>query len=108
MEIKLLSGKVMIKPDKLAEKTKSGVFIATTKHSLYMRNIYSQQGEVVVVGPGELLSSGAVVPVEVKVGDQVLFERFGAMEVEFDDQKYLVLPQRDIKMVIGGIDASGD
>jgi chaperonin GroES len=58
------------------------------------------QGEVVAVGKGKLLNSGEVAPLEVKVGDKVLFGKFAGSEVKLGDDELLVMREEDIMGVL--------
>ena len=59
-----------------------------------------QQGEVVAVGNGKLLENGEVRPLDVKVGDLVLFSKYGGTEVKIDGEELLVMREEDITGVI--------
>ena len=60
------------------------------------------QGEVVAVGKGKILENGDVRPLDVKVGDKVLFGKYGGTEVKVDDEELLVMREDDITAVIEG------
>lgn len=59
-----------------------------------------QEGEVIAVGPGKLLDSGKTAPVEVKVGDKVIYSKYGGTDVKVDGQEYVILRQDDVLAVI--------
>ena len=61
----------------------------------------SQRGKVIAVGSGKLLDNGNREPIEVKVGDTVLFAKYGGTEVEFGGQELMILSQRDIHAIVG-------
>jgi chaperonin GroES len=58
------------------------------------------QGEVVAVGNGKILENGEVRPLEVKVGDRVLFSKYGGTEVKIEGEEFLVMREEDITGVI--------
>ena len=55
-----------------------------------------EQGKVIAVGPGKKTDEGKVVPLEVKVGDTVLFTKYGPNEIKIDDKEYLIAKEEDI------------
>lgn len=59
-----------------------------------------EQGKVVAIGPGKLLENGERAPMEVKVGDRVVFTKYGPDEIKVDDKKYLIARQSDILAII--------
>ena len=59
-----------------------------------------QEGEVIAVGPGKLLDSGKLAPVEVKVGDKVIYSKYGGTDVKVEGQEYVILRQDDVLAVI--------
>lgn len=95
MNIKPLSDHVVIEPLKQEEKTKSGIFLPDTAKEK------PEQGKVVAVGPGKKNEQGVLIPLEVKVGDIVLFTKYGPNEITVDEKEYLVAREEDILAVIG-------
>ena len=91
MNIKPLSDHIVIEPLKQEEKTKSGILLPET-----VEKERPEQGKVVVVGPGKKTDEGKVVPLEVKVGDVVLFTKYGPSEVKIEDIEYLIAKEEDI------------
>lgn len=87
--IKPLADRVVVKPIEREETTKGGIVIPDTAKER------PQEGEVVAVGPGKY-EDGKRVPMEVKVGDRVLFAKYGGTEVKIDGDEYLVLRESDI------------
>lgn len=96
MHIRPLGDRVVVKPVKEEEVTKSGIVLPDT-----VDKEKKAEGEVVAVGPGKLLDSGARAAMEVAVGDRVLFEKWGAEEVEVDGVEYKILSQEKILAVMG-------
>jgi len=95
MKIRPLGDRVVVKPFAQEEKTKSGIVIPDTA-----AKEKPQQGEVLAVGPGRTLENGQKVPLEVKVGDKVIFSKYAGTEVKLDDEEVLILNERDIHAVI--------
>lgn len=60
-----------------------------------------QQGEVIAVGPGRIDDNGNRVPVDVKVGDTVIYSRYGGTDVKIDGEEYMILSARDVLAKIG-------
>jgi chaperonin GroES len=95
MEMKLrpLEDRVVVKPIEAEEKTKSGIVLPDTAKEK------PQQGEVIAVGPGRF-EDGNRVPMEVKVGDRVIYSKYGGTEVKIDGEEYIILSSRDILAVL--------
>ncbi len=83
--IKPLADRVLVEPKEAETKTASGLFIPDTAKEK------PQQGTVVAAGPGKKDE-----PMEVKVGDVVLYGKYAGTEVSFEDKKYLIMKQSDI------------
>jgi len=95
MNIKPLADHIVIEPISQEEKTKSGIFLPQSAEKER-----PEQGKVVAVGPGKTLSSGKLVPCEVKPGDIVLFTKYGPNEVKVDGKEYLIAKQEDVLAVL--------
>ncbi|MCG2690225.1 co-chaperone GroES [Candidatus Parcubacteria bacterium] len=95
MNIKPLSDHVVIEPIVEEEKTKSGIFLPHTA-----QKDEPEQGKVVAVGPGKIMSNGVRKEVEVKVGDLVLFNKYGPNKVKIEDKDYLIAKQEDILAIL--------
>ncbi len=96
MNLKPLRDRVVIKPIEAEETTKSGIVIPDTA-----RKERPQEGEVVAVGGGKLDDSGKAMPMEIKVGDKVIYSKYGGSEIKIDEQDYLIMREEDILAVIG-------
>ncbi len=95
MNIKPLGDRVVVKALVQEEKTKSGIVLPDTAKEK------PQQGEVIAVGPGKIAETGQRIPLEVKVGDKVIFSKYGGTEIKIDDEEYLILDgSRDILAII--------
>lgn len=95
MNIKPLGDKVVIKAMVQEQKTKSGIVIPDTASKEK-----PQQGEVIAVGTGKI-ENGQKFPLEVAVGDNILFSKYAGNEVEIDGEKVLILSERDILAILG-------
>ena len=92
--IKPLGERVVVKVSESDLKTASGIVLPDTAKEK------PQQGEVLAVGSGKVLESGQVAPMEIKVGDQVLFAKYSGSEVKVDDQNLLIIRQSDVLAVL--------
>ncbi|MCG0274951.1 MAG: co-chaperone GroES [Thermosediminibacteraceae bacterium] len=93
MNIKPLGDRVVIKVLEKEEKTKGGIVLPDTAKEK------PQKGEVIAVGTGEIID-GKKVPLEVKVGDKVIFSKYAGTEVKIDDEEYLILRHSDILAIL--------
>ncbi len=89
-----VADRVVVKPLQKEEMTKSGLIIPDTAKEK------PQEGEVIAVGVGKLLDNGKRSEMEVKVGDRVLFAKYGGTEFKYDGEELLVLRESDILAVI--------
>ena len=95
MKIHPLADHILIEPISQEEKTAGGILIPETAEKER-----SEQGKVIAVGPGRLLSSGKRTPLEVKEGDKVLFTKFGPNEIKVADKEYLIAKEEDILAIL--------
>ena len=95
MQIKPLSDHILIEPVSVEEKTKAGIFLPQSSDKER-----PEQGKVVAVGPGRLLKSGERIAIEIKVGDTVLFSKYGPNEIKIDGKEYLIAKQDDILAIL--------
>ncbi|MBS7296553.1 MAG: co-chaperone GroES [Bacteroides sp.] len=89
MMLKPLADRVLIEPKEAETKTAAGLYIPDTAKEK------PQQGTVVAAGPGKKDE-----PMEVKVGDQVIYGKYAGTEVTFEDKKYLIVKQSDILAIV--------
>jgi chaperonin GroES len=94
LNIKPLADRVLVKAQKAEEKTASGIIIPDTAKEKPM------QGEILAVGKGRVADDGKVSPLEVKVGDKVLYGKYSGTEVTFDGEEYLIMRESDIYAII--------
>jgi chaperonin GroES len=93
MKIKPLGERVVIKKLEAEEKTKSGIVLTGTAKER------PQEAEVVAVGPGAVVD-GNRVPMDVKVGDKVLYSKYAGTEVKVDGEEYTILKPDDILAIV--------
>lgn len=94
MNLKPLGDRVLVKPAPKEEKTSSGLYISSGAQEK------PQKGEVVAVGEGRRDDNGNRIPMDVKVGDQVFYGKFGGNEIKVDGEDYLLLRADDIYAII--------
>jgi chaperonin GroES len=92
--IKPLEDRIVVRPLEAEKTTASGLVIPDTAKEK------PQEGEVLAVGPGRIDDNGNRVPLDVAVGDRVIFSKYGGTEVKYDDDDYLILSARDVLAVI--------
>lgn len=88
--LKPLADRIVVKASKEEEKTAGGILLPDTAKER------PQEGEVIAVGPGKLLDNGQRAPMEVKVGDRVIFAKYGGTEVKINGEEYLILRESDV------------
>ncbi len=95
MNLKPLDDRIVVRPNEAETQTASGLVIPDTAKEK------PQQGEVLAVGPGKRSeTSGDVIPVDIKVGDTVLYSKYGGTEVAVNGEDLLVLNSRDVLAVV--------
>jgi len=93
--IKPLEDRVLVAPLEAEQTTKSGLVIPDTAKEK------PQEGEILAVGPGRIDDNGNRVPLDVKVGDKVIYSKYGGTEVKYDGQDYLILGARALAFLRG-------
>jgi chaperonin GroES len=95
VSIKPLEDRVVVKPLDAEQTTASGLVIPDTAKEK------PQEGEVLAVGPGRFDDDGEKrIPLDVKVGDTVLYSKYGGTEVKYSGEEYLILSARDVPAVV--------
>jgi chaperonin GroES len=89
-----LHDRVVVRRLASEEKTKGGIIIPDTAKEK------PQQGEIIAVGPGGRDETGKLIPIDVKVGDKVLFGKWSGTEVKLDGEELLIMKESDIMGVI--------
>ncbi len=92
--IKPLEDRIVVQANEAETTTASGIVIPDTAKEK------PQEGSVIAVGPGRFDDKGKRIPVDVKVGDTVLYSKYGGTEVKYAGEEYLVLSARDVLAVI--------
>ena len=92
--IKPLEDRIVVRPLEAEQVTASGLVIPDTAKEK------PQEAEVIAVGPGRVDDKGNRIPVDVAVGDKVIFSKYGGTELKFDGQEYLILSARDVLAVV--------
>jgi chaperonin GroES len=91
MNLKPLEDRIVVRPREAEEKTVSGIVIPDTAKEK------PQQGDVLAVGPGKRSEqTGEVIPLDVKVGDVVVYSKYGGTEITVDGEDLLILTSRDV------------
>jgi chaperonin GroES len=92
MAIKLqpLGNMVIIRPKKVEEKSKGGIILPDTAKEK------PQEGKVIAVGPGKIGENGKREPMDVKVGDTIIYPKYGGQELKIDDEKLIIMPESSI------------
>jgi len=91
---KPLHDRVLVKRIEQEKKTLGGIIIPETAQEK------PQEGEIVAVGPGARDESGRLQPLDVKVGDRILFGKWSGTEVKMDGQEFLIMKESDIMGVV--------
>lgn len=94
MNLQPLEDRIVVRPSESEATTASGLVIPDTAKEK------PQEGEVVAVGPGRIDDNGNRVPIDVSVGDRVLYSKYGGTEVKYDGDEMLVLSARDVLAVV--------
>ncbi len=94
MQLKPLADRIVVKVVTGEEKTKSGLYLPDTAQEK------PQEGEVVAVGTGKVLENGQKLPLEVKVGDRIIFSKYAGSEVKIDGDPYVIFSERDVLAII--------
>lgn len=92
MAVKLdpLGDRVVVKPNLREEVTRGGIVIPDTAKEK------PQEGEVFAVGPGRMTDDGKRIPMDVKVGDTVIYAKYGGTEIKEGDEEFIILRESDI------------
>lgn len=94
MKIKPLGDRVVIKPSPAEEKTKGGIILPDTAKEKPVI------GEIVAVGTGRKADDGKVIPLDVKVGDKVLYGKYSGTEVTLNGEEYLIMRESDVFAIV--------
>jgi chaperonin GroES len=96
LKLKPLGGRVIVEPIEQEEMTAGGIILPETAKEK------PQEGKILAAGPGERDEDGERIPMEVSVGDRVLYAKYSGTEVKMDGRKLLILRESDILAVLEG------
>jgi chaperonin GroES len=96
MKIRPLQDRVIVKRIAEEEKTKGGIIIPDTAKEK------PQEAKIVAVGKGKTNDDGKTIPLQVKVGDRILFGKYSGSEIKIDGEEHLIMREEDILGVIEG------
>ena len=96
MKIRPLQDRVIVKRLEEEEKTKGGIIIPDTAKEK------PQEGKVIAVGKGKMTDEGKLIPLDVKVGDKILFGKYSGTEIKIEGEEHLIMREEDILGVIEG------
>ncbi len=85
-----LADRVLVKPIEKEEMTKSGIYLPDTAKEK------PQEGKVLAVGPGKYGDEGDRIPMDIKVGDTVIYAKYGGTEIKIDEEELIILRESDI------------
>ena len=94
MSLQPLEDRIVVRPAEAEEKPASGLVIPDTAKEK------PQQGEVLAVGPGRRSDSGELIPLDISVGDKVVYSKYGGTEITQDGEDLLILSGRDILAIV--------
>lgn len=94
VSIKPLEDRIVVRPMAAEQVTSSGLVIPDTAQEK------PQEAEVISVGPGRVDDKGTRIPVDVSVGDMVIFSKYGGTELKYNGEEYLVLSARDVLAIV--------
>ena len=94
VSIKPLEDRIVVRPLQAEQTTASGLVIPDTAKEK------PQEGEVVAVGEGRFDDKGQRIPMDVKLGDKVVFSKYGGTEVKHGGEEYLILSARDVLAIV--------
>ena len=96
LKLKPLGGRVIVEPIEQDDMTAGGIILPETAKEK------PQEGKILAAGPGERDEDGERIPMEVSVGDKVLYAKYSGTEVKMDGKKLLILRESDILAVVEG------
>src|SRR2546423_9615627 len=94
MQLRPLGDRVVLKPVERDDTTKSGIVLPDTAKEK------PQEGMVEAVGTGRILDNGTKVPMELSVGDKVLYAKYAGNEFKLDETEYLIISEKDVLAVV--------
>lgn len=95
INLKPLEDRIVVRPLEAEQTTASGLVIPDTAKEK------PSEGEVVAIGPGRFDDKGSRIPLDIAVGDKVLYSKYGGTEVKYAGEDFLVLASRDVLAIVG-------
>jgi chaperonin GroES len=95
LKLKPLGGRVIVEPIEQEEMTAGGIILPETAKEK------PQEGNVLAVGPGDRDDKGERVPMDVKVGDKILFAKYSGTEIKLEGRKLLIMRESDLLAIVG-------
>jgi chaperonin GroES len=95
MKVRPLHDRILVKRVAEEQKTAGGIIIPDTAKEK------PQEGRVIAVGNGKVTDEGKVIPVEVSVGDRILFGKYSGSEINLDGEEHLIIREEDVLAVLG-------
>ncbi|MFN3695872.1 MAG: co-chaperone GroES [Pseudobdellovibrio sp.] len=92
--VRPLHDRILVRRTAEEEKTAGGLFIPDTAKEK------PQRGEIVAAGKGRITEDGKVLPLEVKVGDKILFSKYAGTEIKFDGTEFLMMREEDVLGIV--------
>jgi chaperonin GroES len=96
---KPLGDRVVVEHVEQADKSAGGVFLPDTAKEK------PQEGKVIAVGSGRILDNGTKVPMDLKVGDRILYSKYSGSEVKIEGKEYLIISEKDVLLILSGVPA---
>ena len=94
LKIRPLHDRIIVKRLEEEQKTKGGIIIPDSAKEK------PQEGEVLAVGNGKVLDDGKKVPLDVKVGDKILFSKYSGTDIKIDGEEYLIIKEDDVQAIV--------
>jgi len=94
MKVRPLGDRILVEVLEAKERTKGGIVLPDTAKEK------PQEAKIVACGKGKISDEGKVIPLEVKVGDKILFAKYTGTEIILDDKEYLILKEEDILAIV--------
>jgi chaperonin GroES len=94
-----LGDRVVVEHVEQADKSAGGVFLPDTAKEK------PQEGKVIAVGSGRILDNGTKVPMDLKVGDRILYSKYSGSEVKIEGKEYLIISEKDVLLILSGVPA---
>ncbi len=95
MKVRPLHDRILVKRVEEEQKTAGGIIIPDTAKEK------PQEGRVIAVGNGKVTEEGKVIPLEVSVGDRILFGKYSGSEINLDGEEHLIIREEDVLAVLG-------